>query len=63
MMLYMDLYFLEQLNDPLKYETILTGQKFTYIRSLVGDLAVGNCDNLLQHGQYNLPLGPSNAFI
>jgi hypothetical protein len=52
-----------QLNDPSKYQTINNGQKYTYLHSTMGDLIVGNSDNPIQYGQYNLPLGPGNAFI
>jgi hypothetical protein len=53
----------EQLSDPTKYTAIVTGAKFTYVHSVMGHFAVGNTDNPLQYGQFNLPLGPGNAFL
>ncbi len=54
----------QQLTNPAHYKSIsVEGNKFTYLHSVMGDLLVGNCDNPLQYGQFNLPLGPGNAFI
>jgi hypothetical protein len=53
----------DDLTDPTKYQSILTGEKFTYIHSIMGDVVVGNRDNPLKYGQNSLPLGPGCAFV
>lgn len=53
----------EELTDSSKYQSIKTGDKFTYLHSIMGDVIVGNRDNPSQHGQHELPLGPGHAFV
>src|SRR5205085_3476507 len=46
------------------YRTIdFPGAKFNYVHSTMGGLAVGNYDSPVDHGKFNLPLGPGHAFI
>ncbi len=53
----------DDFTDPTKYQSIETGEQFTYIHSVMGDLVVGNRDNPFKYGQNSLPLGPGCAFV
>lgn len=61
--IYQGLVSINEFSNEANFKTISTGGKYTYVHSTMGDLAVGNYDNPEQYGQYNLPLGPVNAFI
>lgn len=45
------------------YRTIHTGTNHTFVHSVANGLAVGNCDDVLQHGTHNLEFGPITAFL
>jgi len=46
------------------YRTIdYPGAKFNYVHSTAGGLAVGNYDSPDEHGSFDLPFGPGNAYI
>jgi trimeric autotransporter adhesin len=46
------------------YRTVdYPGAKFNYVHSTMGGLAVGNYDSPVDHGAFNLPLGPGHAYI
>ncbi len=46
------------------YRTIdFPGAKFNYVHSTMGGLAVGNYDSPVDHGKFNLPLGPGHAYL
>ena len=46
------------------YSTIdYPGAEYNFVHSAMGGLAVGNYDSAVDHGSFNLPLGPGHAFI
>ena len=51
------------LQNSINYKTILTNGNFTYIHSTMGDILVGNYDNVEQYNTYGLPFGPVNGFL
>jgi hypothetical protein len=52
------------LSNSSNYRTInIPGAEFNYVHSTMGGLAVGNYDSAIDHGTFNLPLGPGHAFL
>ena len=51
------------LSNPNNYKTLFTGGNYTYLHSTMENLLVGNYDNILKYGTFNLPLGPISAFL
>jgi hypothetical protein len=51
------------LQSDANYKTIVSGGNFTYVHSIMGDVLVGNYDNISQHNTHGLPFGPINAFL
>ncbi|WP_437205306.1 beta strand repeat-containing protein [Planctomicrobium sp. SH664] len=52
------------LANAANYRTInYPGAKYNYVHSVMGGLAVGNYDSPLDHGSYDLEIGPGHAFL
>lgn len=54
---------LDNLNNPDNYKTVNGGGNYTYLHSIMGDILVGNYDDINKYGQGGLPFGPVSAFL
>jgi hypothetical protein len=54
---------LEDLKNSENYITLNAGGNFTYLHSIMGDILVGNYDDIYKYGLYDLPFGPVSAFL
>ena len=51
------------LSSSANYKTIITHGNYTYIHSTMGNILVGNYDDIKKHNTFGLPLGPGSAFL
>jgi len=51
------------LSSSANYKTIITYGNYTYIHSTMGNILVGNYDDIKKHNTFGLPLGPATAFL
>ena len=54
---------LNDLANANNYKTVNGGGNYTYLHSVMGDILVGNYDDINKYGQYGLPFGPISAFL
>jgi len=53
----------QDLQNTENYTTINGNGNYTYLHSIMGDIIVGNYDDIYKYGLYNLPFGPVSAFL
>ena len=54
---------ISDLSFSANYKTIITHGNYTYIHSIMGNILVGNYDDIKKHDTHGLPLGPGSAFL
>lgn len=54
---------LNDLENSANYKSISGGGNFTYLHSVMGNILVGNYDDIYKYGFYDLPFGPVSAFL